>query len=120
MNPWISIEEGMPEPCQLVQVWTDYERHPFWQECFGPPVTPSFRFSTGWVDEKEGWHLHVVGDLRVHNYRAVERPGEGGLAGPVKVLFWMPLPEPPPGQSWPKLKIALCVAPPAATAGGAT
>jgi hypothetical protein len=78
-DPWIPVEEMLPAKRQLVLTWTDYH----------PLVMPKRNFPAftwcvrqGWLCERGLWHL------------------QAGIQEAVNVLFWMPMPPPPPRQKY--------------------
>lgn len=112
VSPWIPVDEMMPEPWQLVFVWTDYVPCNFFRrpEIPGDPRTISrlhlfLTVTQGFVGKLNEWHLSYLGSCHVHNSKvhAHDDPGHG-LLGPVNVLFWMPMPPAPPGLSYPPLR----------------
>lgn len=109
-QPWIPVEEILPEPWQLVWVWTDYQPSDWFLQKVNGAVRlqwATLRILQACVDPEGDWHLQHIGFLPLTNYyREPVRPEAQGISRPIHPLFWMPMPSAPPGQSYPPLKRA--------------
>ena len=81
MNPWISVDEGLPEPNQIVQVWTNWR--------IGGLPFCSLLLDQAYINVQGDWIIRKVGYSQLSHK---------------SVLFWMPMPVPPPNENYPTLR----------------
>lgn len=81
-NPWIPVKEMLPESLRMVWVWTDYT----FPDCMVQKYRayPAITIHIGWMNAEGFWRIQTPSFVRV--------------------LYWMPMPPAPPGQTYPPLR----------------